>query len=231
MLRARARLPLLAKIAGPAEGKRAWSLRRADFRALGAVLPRLAEQRVVAVAGEGEEPAVAAIALASAAAAYGPPHDPRRLRPRPARGWRPARRPRCRAPACTSTCAGRPSRPTCCSRWRSPGRRARRHGAGSSSASAPAEPATEAEALLGLQSFSHVIAKLRGGYDFVLLLAPPVARGPAPVGRSLPRRTPSVAGLTGDPGGAAAVGRKRLRTADRRDCPLAGARSIAVVVG
>jgi Mrp family chromosome partitioning ATPase len=71
MLRGRARLSLLAEIAGPAEETGAWALRRADFEALDEVLPRLAEHRVVAAVGEGEETTIAAIALASAAAASG----------------------------------------------------------------------------------------------------------------------------------------------------------------
>ena len=35
-------------------------------------------------------------------------------------------------------------------------------------------PATKAETLLGLQSFSHMIGKLRGAYELVLVLSPPV---------------------------------------------------------
>jgi len=65
MLR-RGRLPVLAEIAGPPEGARAWSLRRSDFAGLEKALPRLDGQRVVLVSGEGEATAVAAIALAAA---------------------------------------------------------------------------------------------------------------------------------------------------------------------
>ncbi|HEX6153714.1 MAG TPA: hypothetical protein VFZ19_09360, partial [Solirubrobacterales bacterium] len=35
-------------------------------------------------------------------------------------------------------------------------------------------PATKAETLLGLQSFSHMIGKLRQAYELVLVLSPPV---------------------------------------------------------
>ena len=71
MLRRRARLPVLAEIAGPVDGARAWALRRDDFAGLEAVLPRLAELRVVLVSGEGEASPPAAIALAAASAASG----------------------------------------------------------------------------------------------------------------------------------------------------------------
>ncbi|HEU4461872.1 MAG TPA: hypothetical protein VFR75_04690, partial [Solirubrobacterales bacterium] len=40
-------------------------------------------------------------------------------------------------------------------------------------------PAAKAETLLGLQSFAHMVAKLRGAYELVLLLAPPVLSEPA----------------------------------------------------
>lgn len=174
MLRGRARLPLLAEIAGPAEGTRAWALRRADFGALGEALPRLAEQRVVAVAGEGDEPAIAAIALASASAAAGRRtilvdcalaqprlaqhlglaaapglHEYLRWEVEPADVLQPMM---LAGPAAglaeplVCVCAGR--------------------------------PASEAKTLLGLQSFGHMVAKLRSAYELVLLLAPPVLGDP-----------------------------------------------------
>jgi receptor protein-tyrosine kinase len=175
MLRGRASLPVLAEIAGPVEGTRAWSLRRGDFEALGAVLPRLTEQRVVAVTGEGEEPVVAAVALASAAAAAG-----RRTilvecdlaRPR------------------LATQVGLDPRPGLHEylRWEAEPAEVLRPVAMTGPESAGnegqlvcvcgGEPATEADALLGLQSFSHVVEKLRSGYELVLLLAPPVLAEP-----------------------------------------------------
>jgi Mrp family chromosome partitioning ATPase len=175
MLGRRARLPLLAEIAGPAEGARAWSLRRGDLEALGAVLPRLDERRVVLVAGEGYEPAAAAIALASAAAASGSRtilvdcglsqpriaaqvgladapglHEYLRWEAEPAEILQPV--------ALAGPATADPAEPLVCI------------GAG--------RPATKAETLLGLQSFHHMIEKLRTAYELVLLLSPPVLADP-----------------------------------------------------
>jgi Mrp family chromosome partitioning ATPase len=175
MLRSRARLPLLAEIAGPAEETGAWALRRSDFEALDEVLPRLAEHRVVAAVGEGEETTIAAIALASAAAASGRRtilvdcglarprltqqlglaaapglHEYLRWEAEPADILQPV------------MLAGSAARsmvdPLVCI------------GAG--------RPADDAETPLGLPSFSHMVAKLRGAYEVVLLLSPPVLDEP-----------------------------------------------------
>jgi Mrp family chromosome partitioning ATPase len=175
MLRGRARLPLLAEIAGPAEGTRSWSLRRDDFVALGGALAQLAEHRVAAVAGEGDEPAVAAIALASAAAAAGrrtilvecdlaQPRLAQHLGLAAAPGlheylrWEAEPTDILQPVMLAGPAAGGLAEPLVCV------------GAG--------RPASDAETLLGLQSFSHMAAKLRSGYELVLLLAPPVLGEP-----------------------------------------------------
>jgi len=175
MLRGRSRIPVLAEIAGPAEASRAWALTGRDFEALGEVLPRLAEQRVVAVVGEGNEPAVAATALASAAAAHGSRtilvdcdlarprlaaqvglaptpglHEYLRWEAEPADVLQPV------ALAGPATAAGGQLVCVCGGR-----------------------PATKAETLLGLQSFAHVVGKLRAAYELVLLIAPPALAEPA----------------------------------------------------
>jgi Mrp family chromosome partitioning ATPase len=169
MLRRRARLPVLAEIAGPAEGSRAWSLRREDFASLERALPRLAEQRVLLVSGEGEAAPVAAIALAAAAtsasrrtilvecdlaqpqlaaqvglAAAPGLHEYLRWEAEPKDVIQPVV---LGGPAASDlteplvcVCAGR--------------------------------PATKAETLLGLQSFAHMVAKLRGAYELVVLSGP-----------------------------------------------------------
>jgi Mrp family chromosome partitioning ATPase len=164
----------LAEISGPAE-TRAWALRRGDFASLGQVLPRLAGRQVVLVAGEGEAPAVTAIAIAAAAAAAGRRtilvdcdlarprlaahlglatapglHEYLRWEAEPADVLQPV------ALAGPAAGAGEPLVCVCGGR-----------------------PATKTETLLGLQSFAHMLEKLRGAYELILVLAPPVASEPA----------------------------------------------------
>lgn len=174
MLR-RSRLPLLAEISGPADG-RAWGLRRADFDSLGEALPRLSEQRVLAVVGEGEAPAVTAIGLAAAAATAGRNTilvDCDLARPKLAGSvglaaspglheylrWEAEPRDVLQPVSLAGAAAGNGSAQLVCF--------------------AAGRPAAKTETLLGLQSFAHMVAKLRGAYELVLLLAPPVLAEPA----------------------------------------------------
>jgi polysaccharide biosynthesis transport protein len=220
MLRGRARLPVLAEISGPAEA-RAWSLRRGDFAALEEVLPRLEQRRVVLVAGEGEVPAVTAIALAAAAAAAGRRtilvdcdlaqprlaaqlgfdgapglHEYLRWEAEPADVLQPV------ALAGPATASDEPLVCICGGR-----------------------PATKAETLLGLQSFSHMLEKLRGAYELVLVIAPPVESEPAAC-LAVARQADAI--LAGLPA-AQAKGRdgRALRSALRRlPVPALGAISV-----
>ena len=174
MLRGRARLPVLAEISGPAEG-RAWSLRRGDFTALEGVLPGLEQRRVVLVAGEGEAPTVTAIALAAAAGAAGRRTilvDCDLARPRLAAHlgldgapglheylrWE-AEPADVLQPVVLAGPATGSSEPLVCI--------------------CGGRPATKAETLLGLQSFAHMVEKLRGAYELVLVVAPQVESEPA----------------------------------------------------
>lgn len=177
MLRRRARLPVLAEISGPPDGTRAWSLRRSDFEEVGEVLPRLAAARVVLVSGEGELAPPAAIALATTSAASGRRtilvecelarprlavqiglaaapglHEYLRWEAEPADVLQPVVM---AGPAAAG--AGEPLVCVCGGR-----------------------PASKAETLLGLQSFAHMVAKLRGAYELVVLAAPPAATEPGP---------------------------------------------------
>jgi Mrp family chromosome partitioning ATPase len=170
MLRRRARLPVLAEISGPPEEARAWALRRADFEGLEGVLSRLAAMRVVLVSGEGEESLPAAIALAAAAAAGGRRtiliecdlaqprlaaqiglaavpgvHEYLRWEAEPADVLQPVV---LAGPAASG--AGEPLVCVCAGR-----------------------PASKTETLLGLQSFAHMIEKLRGAYELVVIAGPP----------------------------------------------------------
>lgn len=222
MRRRRAKLPVLAQIAGPAEGSRAWSLRRDDFTGLERVLPQLAEQRVVLVSGEGEAAPVAAIALAAAATSSGRRtilvecdlvnprlaaqiglaaapglHEYLRWEAEPQDVIQPVV---LGGPAATGlteplvcVCGGR--------------------------------PATKAETLLGLQSFAHMVAKLRAAYELVILVAASVAEEPGPCAVAAGQADAVVAGLPA----SAANGRdgKALRGAISR-LPIPALGTIAV---
>jgi polysaccharide biosynthesis transport protein len=174
MLRGRARIPVLAEISGPADG-RAWALRRQDFAGLLQLLPQLEQRRVVAVAGKRETTAVIAVAVAAAASASG------------------------RRTILVDCDLAQPRLAAQVGLGASPGLHeylrweAEPQGilqpvvlAGSATASAAdplvcicgGRPATKAETLLGLQSFGHMVEKLRAAYELTLLLAPPVEAEP-----------------------------------------------------
>jgi len=223
MLRGRARLPLLAEIAGPAEGTRSWSLRRDDFVALGEALAQLAEHRAVAVAGQGDEPAVAAIALASAAAAAGRRtilvecalaqprlaqhlglaaapglHEYLRWEAEPADVLQPV--------MLAGPAAGGLAEPLICV--------------------CAGRPASDAESLLGLPSFSHVVAKLRSAYELVLLLAPQVLSEPGTCLAVAAQADVTVAGLPAE--AASGRGGRGVRSAIRRlPAPALGAVAVS----
>ncbi|MGN6816012.1 MAG: hypothetical protein ACTHK3_08005 [Solirubrobacterales bacterium] len=206
MLRRRARLPVLAEISAPPEGARAWSLRRADYKGLEGVLSRLGKG-VVLVSGEGEATLAAAIALAAASAAAGRRtilvecdlarprlaaqvglaaapgmHEYLRWEAEPADVLQPVM---LAGPAAGD--AGGPLVCICAGR-----------------------PASKTETLLGLQSFAHMVEKLRGAYELVVLVAPPVVSEPAACAAAARQADAVLAAL---PGGG---GDKALRGAIRR---------------
>ena len=215
MLRRRARLPVLAEISGPPEGARAWSLRRADYESLNGVLARLEAARVVLVSGEGEAPLPAAIALAAASAAAGRRtillesdlaqprlaaqiglaaapgvHEYLRWEAEPADVLQPVMP---AGPAADP--AGEPLVCICAGR-----------------------PASKTETLLGLQSFAHMVEKLRGAYELVVIIGPPVTTEPAACAAAARQADAVLAAL---PSGG---GDKPLRSAIRRlGIPVLGA--------
>jgi Mrp family chromosome partitioning ATPase len=222
MLGRRTRLPALAEIAGPPEGTRAWSLRRADFESLGEVLPRLAALRVVLVSGEVELAPLAAISLAAASAASGRRtilvecdlarpqlaaqvglaaapglHEYLRWEAEPADVLQPV--------VMAGPAAAGGSEPLVCV--------------------CGGRPASKAETLLGLQSFAHMVAKLRGAYELVVLAAPPAAAEPGPCLAAARQADAALAVLSA----AAASGRggKELRAAVLR-LPIPALGTIAV---
>jgi Mrp family chromosome partitioning ATPase len=171
MLRGRTRLPLLAEISGPPEGVRAWSLRRSDFESLEGALARLEGLRVVLVSGRREAVPVAAIALAAAAS---------------------ARRRRTILVECDlaqpqlAAYVGLAATPGLHEylRWEAePADVLQPVALGGPAANGSADPlacicggrpASKTETLLGLQSFAHMVEKLRAAYELVLLSAPPL---------------------------------------------------------
>jgi Mrp family chromosome partitioning ATPase len=216
MLRGRARLPVLAEIAGPPQGAAAWTLRRGDFERLGEALPQLTPHRVVLVTGEGGEPAVAAVGLAAAASASGRRtvlvdcglaqprlatqigltaipglHEYLRWEAEPADVLQPIV---LAGPAATGL-----TDPLVCI---SAGR-----------------PASKAETLLGLQSFSHMVGKLREAYELVLLLSPPILGEPGPCLAAAAQADAAVAGVS--EGEAKGGEGRKVRAAVRRLPPVA----------
>lgn len=165
----RRKLPVLAEIgaAGAAESG-VWSLVRADLEALSGVERGLDGRRVVAVSGE--ERLVVALALAAAARARG-----RRTvlvecdlaRPRLAAevGLAPA-------PGLHEYLRWEATAPQILQPLLLAGPASRRAGEPLVCVVAGRE-APEPAALLGLESFRHAIAKLRGAYELVVLLGPP----------------------------------------------------------
>lgn len=173
-----ARLKVLAELSGPAaDGGRAWSLRRADFESLRGALPRLTAQQVVLVSGEGEAPLRSAVAVAAAAAASGrrtilvecdvvAPELAGALGLAPAPGlheylrWEAQPQEVLQPVALGGPAANGEPGPLVCI--------------------AAGRPAGNPDTLLGLQSFAHMVEKLRGAYDSVVLAGPPAASEPGP---------------------------------------------------
>jgi polysaccharide biosynthesis transport protein len=177
MPRGRTRLPVLAKLSGPPEEARAWSLRRGDFDALKKALPRVAEQRVILISGEREAAPVAAIALAAAACAAGR---------RTILVECDLARPRLAAHVGLAAAPGLHEY----LRWEAePADVLQPVAMGGPAANGLADhlacvcggrPASKTGTLLGLQSFAHMIEKLRAAYELVILSGPPLIEEPGP---------------------------------------------------
>jgi polysaccharide biosynthesis transport protein len=209
MLRSRTRLPLLAEISGPPEGARAWSLRRGDFEALEGALERLQGQRVVLVSGRREAAPVAAIALAAAASARGRRtilvecdlaqpqlaayvglaatpglHEYLRWEAEPADVLQPV--------VLGGPAADGSADPLACV--------------------CGGRPASKAETLLSLQSFAHMVEKLRAAYELVLLSGPPLLEDPGPFLAAARQADAVVAGVPASAADDRALGKaiKRL---------------------
>ena len=168
----RAKLPVLAELSGPpAAGEGAWSLRSNDLERLGPVRERLDGRRAVLVTGADEQAGVLAPTLAAAAAASGSRTvllDCDLARPRLAADlglaqspglheylrWEATPEEILQPLVLLGPASAAAEEPLVCI---SAGRAAR-------------DPAT----LLGLQSFRHMAAKLRGAYDLVVIAGPAI---------------------------------------------------------
>ena len=171
----RRKLPVLAEISRSDSGSsRVWSLRRDDLRALASLRERLDGQRVVLTAGEAG--LAAAVAVAGTAAAAGRTTallECDLVRPRlaaelglaPAPGLHEYLRWEATAPEILQPLA--------------------LAGPASRGASDPlvcivaGRPASDPATLTALASFRHALAKLRSGYDLVVLAGPPIDEGDA----------------------------------------------------
>lgn len=219
MLRGRTRLPVLARIEGPPDGARAWSLRRADFAALEEALPRVAEQRVVLVSGERSAAPVAAIALATAASASGrrtilvecdlaQPHLAAHIGLAAAPGLHEYLRWEAEpADVLQPVALGGP---------------ATNGDAEHLACVCGGRPASKTETLLGLQSFAHMIGKLRAAYELVVLSGAPLLEESGPC-LAAARHADAIVAATP----ASAVGDRALGKALKR-LPLPALGAIAV---
>lgn len=222
MLGRRARLPVLAEISGPAEGTRAWSLQRSDFESLGEALPQLGAARVALISGEEELAPLAAIALAAASAASGR---------RTILVESDLARPRLAAQIGLAAAPGLHEY----LRWEAePADVLQPVALAGSAAAGAGEPlvcvcggrsASKAETLLGLQSFAHMVAKLRGAYELVVLAAPPAAAEPGPCLAAARQADAALAALPAAE--ATSRGGKELRAAVLR-LPIPALGTIAV---
>jgi len=165
-----AKLPVLAEIGAPASSNgRAWGLRRNDLAALRGVLERVGGRRVVLVTGAAAPAATLAVALAGAGAAAGTatalvecdverPRIAAELGLSPEPGlheylrWEVTPRDIVQP----LVLAGSASSP----------------GAGPLACVCAGRATGDARTLLGLGSFHHMATKLRGAYEFVVLLGP-----------------------------------------------------------
>jgi Mrp family chromosome partitioning ATPase len=177
MLGRRGRLPVLAEISASPDGSRAWALRRRDLEGLEEAMPRLAARQVVLLTGEGEAPLLCAVAVAAAAAASARRtvllecdvarprlaallglaaapglHEYLRWEAQPQQLLQPA--------VLGGPAAAGVVEPLVCI--------------------AAGRPASNPGRLFGLQSFAHMLAKLRHAYDFVVLASSGALSEPEP---------------------------------------------------
>ncbi len=222
MLDGRRKLPVLAEIAGPAPGAaRTWSLRRADLDALAKPLAALEERRLVLVAGLAAP--VAALALASAGAASGR---------RTALVECDLAHPRLAADLGLAPVPGLHEY----LRWEATAPQILQPlvlaGPASAAATGPlvcvvaGRPSADPGTLVGLESFRHATAKLRGAYELTVVVAPPPETADGAL-ETVASGVDAVVAATSSQGLSGSAGR-RLRAALRRlRTPTLGAIAVA----
>jgi len=167
-----AKLPVLAEIGAPASSNgRAWGLRRGDLEALRGVLGQVGERRVVLVTGEEAPAATLAVALAGVGAATPTPTvlvecDVERPRIAADLGLSPA--PGLHEYLRWEVTPGDIVQPLALTGSASA------PGAGPLACVCAGRATRDARTLLGLGSFHHMTTKLRGAYELVILLGPPL---------------------------------------------------------
>jgi Mrp family chromosome partitioning ATPase len=164
----RRKLPVLAEISGPAAGaSRAWSLRRADLKALSRLRGELGGRRVVLVSGS--EDLAAAVALAGAASAAG--QRTALLECDLARPGLAADLGLAQVPGLHEYLRWEASAPEILQPLVLAGPASR-------GAVAPlvcitgGRPAADPATLVALESFRHALAKLRGAYELTIVVGP-----------------------------------------------------------
>jgi Mrp family chromosome partitioning ATPase len=165
------RLAVLAEIGAPSSSNgRAWGLRRQDLEALGEVRGKIGERRVVLVTG-GEAASTVAVALAGVAAAAGLPTALVECdieRPRLADDLGLAASPGLHEYLRWEATPADVLQPLALAGA------AASADAGVLACVVAGRPSEAAQTLLGLGSFRHMTAKLRGAYELVVLLGPPL---------------------------------------------------------
>jgi Mrp family chromosome partitioning ATPase len=167
-------LPVLAELSGPApEATRAWSLRRADLKALEALLKELSEVGAVLVTGAEDGRSAVAVGLATAATASGvrtvllecdlaEPSVAKAIGLSPAPGLHEYLRRDATASeilqplALAGPASGRADSPLVCV--------------------VAGAPTPEGAVLLGSENFRHAAEKLRHAYELVIVAGPPLDR-------------------------------------------------------
>lgn len=208
----RGKLPVLAEVSGFVPGEeQVWSLRREDFERLAALRERLGAARGVLVSGDDDLCGALAIALAGAASAAG-----RRTilvecdleRPRLALDLGLEQSPGLHEYLRWEATAPQILQPLVLA-----GPAAR--GAGQALICIPAgRPASDPATLVGLPSFRHALAKLRGAYDLVVLAGPALEAGDGALAVAAAQADVLIAAVS--PQATSGAAKRRLRSSLRR---------------